>query len=80
MMMPTLSSLRFAAATRAVAGGNLAHRVTVETDDELGQLGQSFNATTDGPFLGGPKAAVAVQKNHDGADPDTKGSEGQKDE
>jgi two-component system NtrC family sensor kinase len=34
-------------ATREVAGGNLAHRVTVATDDELGKLGQSFNAMTD---------------------------------
>ncbi len=34
-------------ATRQVAGGNLSHRVKVERDDELGQLGQSFNSMTD---------------------------------
>jgi two-component system NtrC family sensor kinase len=34
-------------ATRQVAGGNLTHRVSVQRDDELGMLGQSFNAMTD---------------------------------
>ena len=34
-------------ATHEVAGGNLAHRVKTESDDELGKLGQSFNSMTD---------------------------------
>ena len=34
-------------ATRQVAGGNLAHRVEVKRDDELGMLAMSFNSMTD---------------------------------
>jgi len=34
-------------ATRNVAGGNLAYRLTVKSDDELGMLGNSFNNMTD---------------------------------
>ena len=34
-------------ATRKVAGGNLAHRVEVKTEDELGMLAKSFNTMTD---------------------------------
>ena len=33
--------------TREVAGGNLAHRVVVKRDDELGTLARSFNNMTD---------------------------------
>jgi two-component system NtrC family sensor kinase len=35
------------AATRNVAGGNLAYRLTVKRDDELGMLANSFNNMTD---------------------------------
>jgi two-component system, NtrC family, sensor kinase len=35
------------AATRSVAGGNLAYRLTVKRDDELGMLANSFNNMTD---------------------------------
>ena len=34
-------------ATRQVAGGNLAHRVEVKREDELGMLAMSFNSMTD---------------------------------
>jgi two-component system, NtrC family, sensor kinase len=37
---------RLLAATRAVAAGDLAHRLVVERSDELGQLAQSFNDMT----------------------------------